>query len=241
MSLKTVAFAGASGGCGLSALKHTLAAGYKCIALCRNPSKLTSILPPEINPNLQVVEGNARDVTAVSQCLKRQDGQLVDYIVFTIGGKFMVSGMTIDDPDVCKDGIATLLEAIAKLREAGATGRPYIIAMSSTGLSKFGRDVPLVLAPLYHVALRVPHRDKKIMEEKLVQSGENFTIVRASLLVDGETDKVVRFGVEDPKTGRESKAIGYTISREDTGKWIAKNIVLERDAKFENKIAFITY
>jgi hypothetical protein len=53
--------------------------------------------------------------------------------------------------------------------------------------------------------------------------------------------KEIRVGIEDPKTGRESNAIGYTISREDAGKWIAESLILKRDAKYSNKIAMITY
>ena len=56
-----------------------------------------------------------------------------------------------------------------------------------------------------------------------MECGEDYTIVRASLLMDGETDREVRVGVEDTGTRTESKAIRYTISREDTGKWVAKN------------------
>ena len=79
------------------------------------------------------------------------------------------------------------------------------------------------------------------MEERFVSSQETFTIVRASLLTDGESNKEIRVGIENPKTGRESSAIGYTISREDTGRWIAENLVLNRDARYVNKIATVTY
>lgn len=89
--------------------------------------------------------------------------------------------------------------------------------------------------------LKVPHEDKKAMEDRLVESGEAYTIIRASLLVDGETSKEVRVGIEDPKTGRESQAIGYTISREDTGKWVADNLVLRVDGRYVNKIVMVTY
>ena len=89
--------------------------------------------------------------------------------------------------------------------------------------------------------LKVPHVDKKVMEDRLVESGEAYTIVHPSLLVDGETSKEVRVGIEDPKTGRESKAIGYTISREDTGKWIADNLVLKLDGKYVNKVVMMTW
>ncbi|KAK7433192.1 hypothetical protein QQZ08_000125 [Neonectria magnoliae] len=230
MSTKTVAFFGASTGVGLSALKHTLAAGHKCVALCRTPSKLTDIISPEATPNLQVVQGNAHDTAAVARCLKKDDGTIVDEVVSTIGGKPVLSKLSIDDPLVCRKGMATLLEALAQLRRDGATGRPLIVVCSTTGMSRFGRDVPVLTIPLYHFMLKVPHEDKKIMEDSLAESGEDFTIVRASLLVDGATDKPIRVGVEDPKTGRESNAIGYTISREDVGRWMADNLLLKREA-----------
>ena len=238
---KTVAFFGASTGIGLATLKHTLAAGHQCIALCRTPSKLTAIFPTDTTPNLKVVQGNAHDIAAVSRCLQAKDGKLVDVVLSTIGGAFLFSKMTIDDPEVCRKGMATLFEALAELRRKGATGRPHIIVGSTTGISKFGRDIPLFMVPLYHVMLKVPHVDKVIMEDRLIESGEAFTIIRASLLTNGESDREIRVGIEDPKTGRESKAIGYTISREDTGKWIAENIVLKRDSKYANKIAMVTY
>ena len=74
-----------------------------------------------------------------------------------------------------------------------------------------------------------------------MESGEAFTIIRASLLVDGETKKEIRVGIEDPKTGRESEAIGYTISREDTGRWIADHLVLQSGGNYVNKIVMVTY
>ncbi|KAI1477413.1 NAD(P)-binding protein [Daldinia eschscholtzii] len=242
MSSKTVAFFGASTGIGRSALKHSLAAGHQCIALCRNPSKLTSVLTNENAPNLKVVQGNAHDPAAVSRCLKASNDKLVDEIVFTIGGKPIPSKMTIDDPHVCEKGITTVLDSIATLREQGLVGRPHIIVCSTAGMSKFERDIPVAYLPLFSLFLKVPGADKRAMEDKLATSGEDFTIVRAAMfLVDGETNKPVRAGVEDPKTGVESKAIGYNISREDAGKWIAKNLVIERNSKYLNKTATIVY
>jgi len=237
----TVAFFGASTGVGLAALKKSLAAGIDCIALCRNPSKLRAIFPAESTPNLQVVQGNAHDVSAVSGSLLNGAGKLVDGIVSTIGGKFDKSSMSIDDPEVCRKGMSTLLEALTQLRRKGIAGKPHIVICSTTGISRFGRDIPLAMIPLYLAVMKVPHADKKIMEDMLIASEEDYTVVRASLFIDGKTGKKVRVGIEDPKNGRESKAIGYTISREDTGRWIAENLVLKRDVKFLRKIATVTY
>ncbi|KAI0913151.1 hypothetical protein F4823DRAFT_107852 [Ustulina deusta] len=239
--VETIAFFGASGGVGLAALKDTLKSGRQCVALCRNPAKLAAILPPESNPNLNIIKGNAHDITAVSSCLLARSGVLVDQIISTIGGAFIASKMTIDDPEVCRNGMAVLLDALTNLRGDGAVGKPQIIVCSTTGLSRFGRDIPIAMIPLYHYGLKVPHEDKVIMEDRLTSSGENFIIVRPSLMVsEKETTKKVSVGIEDPKTGRESDAIGYTISKSDAGRWIAENLVLKKQAKYNQKITMIT-
>ncbi|KAJ5396452.1 hypothetical protein N7509_004565 [Penicillium cosmopolitanum] len=241
-STKTIAFIGASTGVGLSALKHAVAAGYQCTALCRVPSKLSSIFPSESTPNLKIIEGNALDIKAVSQCLDAGNGKLVDFIVSTIGSRPVWAKwkMSIEDPTVCQNAMANVLEALAQLRNAGLTGNPHIIPFSTTGMSKYGRDYPIVLAFFYLVLLKVPHEDKQAMEDKLINSGESYTIVRGSLLTNGETTRTVRVGIEDDKTGRESEAIGYTITREDAGKWVLENLVSQRDEKYQNKILMIT-
>ncbi|KAI1323305.1 hypothetical protein F5Y16DRAFT_403607 [Xylariaceae sp. FL0255] len=238
---ETIAFFGASTGVGLAALKSTLASGRKCIALCRTPSKLSALVPTESNPNLEIVQGNAHDITSVSNCLLARPGVLVDQVISTIGGAFIASKMTLDDPEVCQKGMAVLLEALTNLRREGAVGKPRIIVYSTTGMSRFGRDIPIAMIPLYHVMLKVPHADKIIMEDRLVESGEAFTIIRGSFMVsDAETNKEIRVGIEDPQTGRESKAIGYFISKSDAGRWMAEHLVIKRDDRYLNKIAMIT-
>lgn len=259
---------GASNGIGLACLKLTLAAGHQCVALCRDPSKLAAILPPESNTSLRLIKGNAHDIDTVSQLLKKDDGTLVDILVSTIGNKPSLSGHASSDPseyitlfyfpvtpqslpsskqavnnepEVCGKGMATLLEALARVRKEGATGRPYIIACSTTSMSKFGRDIPLPMVPLYNIMLKTPREDKMVMEAKLTESGEDYTVVQPSLLVNGESKKPIRVGIEDLKTGPETKAIGYTISREDAGRWVAENLVLARNPRYLNKIAKLTY
>ena len=241
-NIKIIAFFGASGGVGLGALKTTLAAGHKCIALCRDPSKLTDILSLETTPNLTIVPGNAHDIESVSKCLLLEggSGKLVGMVITTIGSKPVLSKMTIEDPYCCRKGTTVLLDALSKLRQNGATGEPHIVAFSTTGLSKFARDYPLLLTPLYTVMLKVPHEDKHEMEDSFIRSGGPFTIVRASLLTNGESKKTVRVGIEDDKTGIESKAIGYFISREDSGRWIAENLIFKENPQYLNKILTIT-
>lgn len=231
---KTIAFFGASGGCGLSALKHALADGHSCIALCRTPSKLTDQFPTEKYPNLTVIQGNAHDAAAVSKCLVHPSNpeRVVDHIISSIGGLFIFSRMTLDDPHVCERGMDTLLQALAETRARGVSGRPQITVLSTTGISKAGRDLPLFMYGFYRALLGVPHQDKEAMEDKLVASGEDFVVVRPSLLVDGDDkEKKIRVGIEDlsGKNVVEKKEWGYTISRADVGRWIYQNLIHQGD------------
>jgi hypothetical protein len=106
------------------------------------------------------------------------------------------------------------------------TGNPHIIALSSTGLSSFPRDIPLAMVPLYQAILHLPHRDKKTTEDMHSASSETWTIVLASALTSGLGGKTaVQAGREDSARGKmERKEMGYTISWEDVGKWIWESL-----------------
>lgn len=258
---KTIAFFGASGGCGFAALQRAVVAGHTCITLCRTPSKLTDKLPADKYPNLVVEQGNAHDTAAVARCLVDPSDdsrpRLVDAVVFSIGGVFNIKCMTIDDPHVCEKGIGALLEALGTLRSSGmqssgvgggggggSDGKgPKLVIVSTCGISKTGRDFPILLSPVYHGMLRVPHADKRILEEKVTGSGELYTFVRPSLLADGEgrPDRPIRVGVEDCATGAVRREIGYNISRDDVGRWIFENLIEKEGREYLGKAAWITW
>ncbi|GAB1321051.1 Oxidoreductase AflX [Madurella fahalii] len=256
---KAILFLGATGGCGLSALRRSLSANHTCIALCRTPSNLTSKLPNNTQPpNLHIIQGNAHDAEVLARCLVHpaDPARLVDTIVFSIGARPTLKGM--DDPHVCENGMAALLTALQRCRaERGtssststfaAAAGPRIVAVSSTGISELARDLPLLMVPMYKLLLGAAHRDKKALEDALVRGAgkdEAWTIVRGSFYTAGaETEGAVRVGVEDPVRGVvESLAIGYTISREDVGKWIFENVIRDEEGggKWVRKVATVTY
>ncbi|KAK2605709.1 hypothetical protein N8I77_008531 [Diaporthe amygdali] len=247
-SPQTILFLGATGGSGFSCLRRSIAAGHSCIALCRTPSRLTDMMPESQRhaPNLRIEQGNVVDRDTLARCLVRSDrpGSLVDAVVYTIGGKFSFSKMSNDEFHVCEDGMKALVGALHDARSlAAATGSPFIVAMSTTGMSAHGRDYPASLWPIYGLMLKQPHKDKTAMEALLVGSGEAFTIVRASLLTSAdESNKPIRVGVEDPKAHKlESKEVGYTISREDVGKWIFDSVLASDSARWKDKVVSITY
>lgn len=244
-SSKTIAFLGATGGCGLSALGRSVAAGSFCNALCRTPSKLMDKFPAQQYPNLITVQGNAKDPAAVAKILVNPSDpkRVVDMVIFTIGGVFQFSKMTNDDPHVCEQSMKALLKALATVWSEGVVGKPKIVAISSTGISKYARDIPLLMVPLYHLALKIPHADKELMEQELAKSGEEYVLVRPSALVDGERpEKNIRVGIEDLEKGIERKEIGCTISREDTGRWIYENLIdREWTPEYSCKAVSLTY
>lgn len=155
---------------------------------------------------------------------------------------------SLDDPNVCEKGMNALYAALAKLRAEGKVGKPRIVAITTTGISDFGRDVPIAFLPLYAM-LKSPHVDKKKVEEKLKAGEEDFTVIRPSLLKnegeDGDEkkkgEKEIRVGVEDLEKGVESRAIGYMISREDVGRWIFENLIKESGEKYSRKAVTVTY
>ncbi|OAA40975.1 NAD(P)-binding domain protein [Metarhizium rileyi] len=225
MSTRTIAFIGATGGCGLSALKRSVAAGYTCIALCRTPAKMDAHFP-EKPSNLVLKQGNAHDAVAVAEALIRPSDPtaMVDAVNFSIGGN-VKANLTMDDPDVCKKGVAALLQALDTLRSNGVVGRPLIAVVSTTGISPHGRDVPLLFVPLYHVGLKVPHADKRVAEQILYGSRERFVLVRPSLLQDAQKPgKDIRVHVESEE-GVEHREVGYFISRDDVGRWMFENLL----------------
>ncbi|PWY96133.1 hypothetical protein BO94DRAFT_529545 [Aspergillus sclerotioniger CBS 115572] len=228
----TVAFFGATGGCLNACLALALQAGYHCTALARTPSKLHDLLHQHnvsdsaIEDYLTITQGNVTDIQAVQQTL-HHNGRPVDLIISGIGGKprfDCVFKPTLDNPTVCQDATRTILAAAQS-----SSRKPRLVAISTTGLSN-KRDIPVMMMPLYHWLLKVPHEDKKVMEGQIVAEMEkpvaeraidNYLLVRPSLLVDGNGD-----GLAKIKTGTDTNpAIGYVICRRDVGLWIFENAI----------------
>ncbi|KAL8734410.1 MAG: hypothetical protein Q9181_003231 [Wetmoreana brouardii] len=262
-----VAFFGATGGSTLACLALALKAGYTCSALSRSSSKLQTLLlerqvsQSTIDTHLTIIQGDIRDAQSVSKTLSPQpkpntpstNRPTVHLIISGIGRPPIFSpnplSPTFDDPTVCQDAIRTILTALSIL--PSSSKKPMLVALSTTGISSQARDVPILMMPLYHWLLAVPHKDKQEMESLLLaevakpaqeRAIENFIAVRPSLLTDGArlgTDKV-RVGEEID--GAANPAVGYTISREDVGGWVFDELLEGRGRdKYAGKLVSITY
>jgi hypothetical protein len=224
----------------------------------RTPSKLTTLLntngvmPATSARHLTVHQGNSKDVAALGTALLIRN-RPVDFILSGVGAvpkfsKFLVP--SIDDPLVCSGSMTALISAVKALN---APVKPVVVAITSTGISNFGRDIPVPMVPLYHWLLAVPHKDKKMVEVALSEDAEaasptfgSFIAVRPSLLTNGVAKGVenVKVGVESQK-GIESLAIGYTISREDVGNWIFEEVLKagkgRKGGEYKNTLVTLTY
>lgn len=247
---QAIAFLGATGGCGLATIARSLSASHACVALCRTPSRLTTSLerlyPGTPTSTLTIIEGNALDEAAVSRALTHpaDPSRLVDVVVFSIGGAFDAKKLTNDDPNVCEKAMKVLLSALDGLVEKTGGKYPRVIAVSSTGISDKGRDVPLLVVPLYHMLLSAPHEDKRRMEGLLRGGrGREWTLVRPALLKDGvsKAGTEIRVGVENFDTGVvERREVGYIITRDDVGRWMFENLVEGGGEEYLRKAVSLT-
>lgn len=76
------------------------------------------------------------------------------------------------------------------------------------------------------------------MEKAIAEQTDRFVIVRPSLLTNGKA-----LGGTKIRTGTEERpAVGYTISREDVGRWMFENLVRgDAGARYVGKKVIITY
>lgn len=221
-------------------------------AVARYPRKLHDMLIQKgvsestIMANLIITRGDVTDIGSVKLALLYKQ-RPVNLIVSGFGAKPVFTNPlspTLDNPTVCQDGIRTILTASRSLEYTSHDRKPTLVAVSTTGLDDQRRDVPYLVMPLYYWALKVPHEDKKIMETLIreeVQKPESeraiqdYAIVRASLLTDG-----AGYGADKVRVGSEEEpAIGYSIDRNDVGRWMFEKLV-KRGGEYSNKVVSIT-
>ncbi|KAK9702563.1 hypothetical protein K7432_011194 [Basidiobolus ranarum] len=190
----------------------SIEAGHTVTVLVRDSSKLDS-LGEESKAKIRIVEGDVNDIEKVKEVV---EGQQV--VVSAIGGAMDFSNPlspTLTDPHICHNAITNIISAISAVPNPPSR----LIALSSTGISET-RDIPYVFFPLYHWMLSVPHKDKKQMEEAIVEAGEKgiikeWIIVRPGLLTNDVKTEKYQVG---------ENLIGYLVSREDVGDFVTKNL-----------------
>ncbi|KAI9715585.1 MAG: hypothetical protein M1812_005889 [Candelaria pacifica] len=278
-SKPTIAFFGATGGCTNTALTLALQANYHCSALVRTPTKLTAMLEANgitsttISSNLTITQGDIKDVTTVQKALL-PNNTLVDTIIFGVGGTptFKPNPLRpgITDPTICEDGSRTVISALKQIFASpeavqSGTKKPLMAVISTTGISKGKRDIPIAMIPLYHWMLGPAHADKSAMENIMISTTtttttttstsegdknnplRGFIAIRPSLLTDGkmEASEKVRAGMEDVYgkvvDSDKSPVLGYFISRKNVGGWIFEQVVERRGEGWVGRMVSLSY
>lgn len=191
-----------------------------------------------INDHLTLSQG---DVLSIDSCKGPLSlhGRPADIIISGIG--IVNFSEAWSEIRLCGDAVSNILSALQQLR---LPKKPLFVTLSTTGITTGPRDVPLLFAPLYHIVLANPHKDKRRMEEVVTEHAKSedkaigdYVIVRMSLLTNGKA-----LGAGSIRVGSEEKpAVGYTISREDAGLWIFDNLVQGDPQRFAGKKPTVTY
>ncbi|MDI1493169.1 MAG: hypothetical protein OHK93_004957 [Ramalina farinacea] len=253
-----LAFFGPTGGSTLACLILALKSSHTCLALARTPEKLISALlaagvsQSTISASLHIIKGDILNPADVTRALTLDDNT-ADIIISGIGTFPTLSTLLFGEVTICRNGVANILDALRRLPpppSSSTTGRkekkkPLLVALSTTGIYRNSetRDLPFLMFPLYF-CIRVPHHDKVAMEdsimaemakrEEAVISG--YVMPRPSLLTDGPaTEGLVRAGAET------KPAVGYTISRQDVGRWVFENCVAREGEGLVGRKVSLTY
>ncbi|OCF72987.1 hypothetical protein I204_06217 [Kwoniella mangroviensis CBS 8886] len=266
-------FLGASKGIGYFTVLNLLQnnQNWKATLLLRKPDVFDDnhLIKPFIeNGRLRIVQG---DATNEDDLKKLFEGKKVDLVMSSIGAapQFGLSGIKIDQPDLCTRGSIALLHVLENLPQDVP---PRVIVCSSMGIGEAHKDMPLAMRLLYSWLFDKPHQDKKSLEylfhrsaihlptqtsphdippesplsKQAIESTKpdflpEVIIVRPAFMPTEEPFDAVP-GPKD-KVGVEEGLSCYTIKRSDVGRFIIEDCLPGegKDDKWVNKCPVVGY
>jgi len=190
-----IAVIGSSGRSGRAVVRAALARGHEVTATVRSPEKADVLGPAD--RRVRIVIAAVEDVDSLRRALAGADA-----VAFCVGpGKGHPS-------TVQSDGIATCLTAL------DGSSCQRLVALSASGLVAERGDDPVLrylAKPILQRVLAELFADLAIMEERLVASDLDWTIIRPPRLREGTAKGRYRSGV-----GR-GVAFGLSITYADLG------------------------
>ncbi|MET7394888.1 NAD(P)H-binding protein [Dactylosporangium sp. NPDC005572] len=165
-----MAIFGATGRTGRVVVEHALQHGHEVNALTRDPARIGP------RSKLHVVGGDVRNPAAVAGTLEGADA-----IVSTLGRRRR-------GPDVCTEGIRTVLSAMAD------HGPRRLILLSNYGVADSRHRTAYVTVSW--LLERATLRDKEQTEALLRASDADWTVVRAPVLTNGPRTDRYRTGTD---------------------------------------------
>jgi putative NADH-flavin reductase len=181
-----LAIFGATGGTGLELTRQALEKGHSVRVLVRNPNRM-----PLTNANMRIVLGSALDHESVTKTVLGADA-----VLSCLGQRSLLRNTRVVS-------VATHL-IMEVMKEHGV--RRLVVE------SAFGAGESLALANvmerlLFATLLWAPYEDKNLMEPEVKASGLEWTILRPTMLTNGQ--RTGRYSVEvnrRPAAGRVTRA-----------------------------------
>jgi uncharacterized protein YbjT (DUF2867 family) len=190
---------GSTGKTGRILIRRLLELGHEVTAFARKPADID-----ETNPNLRVVQGDARDGASLANASKGQD---------TVISVFGPRSLKADDL------AETLMRNIVAAMKAHGVGR--LINLSAGGVGDSQAEMPLVVRMvLIPLLLGRVYADKARGEAILFASGLQFVNVRPGRLSDGPA----RGGV---KASLHAKGLKLAMTREDLANFLIQQMTSE--------------
>src|SRR5690349_8552448 len=205
-----VAIIGATGTVGREVLKQALEQGHSVTALVRDPSKITAK-----NPDLQVVQGDVLDRSAVEKTVAGQEAVIC---ILGAGRKGSIRA----------EGTRSVIRAMEK------AGVKRLICQSSLGVG----DSRGVLTfwwkyVMFGVLLRPAYIDHERQEEYVNRSGLDWTIIRPAAFTNGPFTGEYKHG-----SLISPKGLTLKISRADVADFLLKQL---KDKTYIRKSPGLSY
>jgi putative NADH-flavin reductase len=171
--MKVIIF-GATGTVGREIVKLALKNGDEVTAFVRNPEKMQNIN----HPNLIIHKGNVLNVTDLENALQNQEAVLC----------------ALGDGKVGKiraNGTKNIIDAMNK------TGLKRLICQTTLGMGESYENLNFIWKHIiFGILLKRAFLDHQLQEEYILNSNLNYTIVRPSALIDGESTNTFKIGFD---------------------------------------------
>ena len=171
--MKIVIFGG-TGALGQSLVQQSLELGHEVLVLVRTPSKMTMT-----HEALTIVQGDGKDINAVSKAIKGQD-----IVLCAVGGQGLSDSTTRS---------SVTENIIAGMKEHNVS---TLVTCSSLGAGESMHHLPLFSRWMAKTILRNAIDDHSKQEKMIRESGCDWVIIRPPRLIDTEKTETYRIAEE---------------------------------------------
>ena len=199
-----LAIFGGTGGTGLELTRQALEQGHSVRVLVRNPNRM-----PLVNSNMRVVLGNVLDHESVTKTVLGADA-----VLSCLGQRNLLRNTR-----VCSVGTRLIIDVMK------AQGVRRLVVESAFGAGESLAVASLMERLVFATLLWAPYQDKNLLEPVVKESGLEWTILRPTLLTNGQRTGRYVVTMGRPAVGRVARAdVATAMLRAVTeGLWIGES------------------